>query len=154
MALVGDAAGLVDPLSGEGIGNAFRSARMAAAAVSRLLSGEAPDLRDYERALERSIEPDLAIARQLADLLQDHPWPYVQIMRRSGWFRGLLCRIVRGEDDYQGMRARLGPPRAPVRARRAPGRAQSVAAQAARRRPGNRQLTSPLHTPGRAGLQC
>ena len=109
VALVGDAAGLVDPLSGEGIGNAFRSARMAAAAVSRLLSGEAADLGDYERALERTIEPDLAIARQLADLLQDHPWPYVQIMRRSGWFRGLLCRIVRGEDDYQGMRARLGP---------------------------------------------
>ncbi len=109
VALVGDAAGLVDQLSGEGIGNAFRSGRMAAAAVARLLAGEAPDLGGYQRALEETIDAELTVSRQLSDLLHDHPWPYVQIMRRSGRFRRMLCRLVRGEADYVYVRRRFGP---------------------------------------------
>ena len=109
VALVGDAAGLVDPLSGEGIGNAFRSGRMAAAAVGDLLAGRASDLQGYAVELESTIGAELVVAQQLGDLLHEHPWPYAQIMRRSGWFRGALCRIVRGESDYGALRRRLGP---------------------------------------------
>ena len=75
VAFVGDAAGLVDPLSGEGIGNAIRSGALAAQAVAAFLAGEASDLVAYQRAVEREIDPDLAVSRQLQALFQQRPWP-------------------------------------------------------------------------------
>jgi geranylgeranyl reductase family protein len=48
--LVGDAAGLVDPLSGDGMYEAFTSARLAAAAVLR------DDLASYEPALAAALD--------------------------------------------------------------------------------------------------
>ena len=49
--LVGDAAGLVDPLSGDGIYEAALSAREAAAAAGRFLDGSAASLDGYAAAL-------------------------------------------------------------------------------------------------------
>jgi geranylgeranyl reductase family protein len=49
--LVGDAAGLVDPLSGDGMYEAFVSARLAAEAVLALLAGRAPSLGPYTAAV-------------------------------------------------------------------------------------------------------
>lgn len=112
VALVGDAAGLIDPLSGEGIGNAIRSGQLAAEAAREYLDGAAPDLGTYETGIAAEIEPDLAVARQLQALFHQRPWPYVQLLRRSGRFWTAFCRIVRGESTYHGFRARLGPTQA------------------------------------------
>lgn len=60
--LVGDAAGLVDPASGEGLHGAFLSARLAADAVLGLLAGRAGSLEPYETALARELAPYEAIA--------------------------------------------------------------------------------------------
>ena len=109
VALVGDAAGLIDPLSGEGIGNAIRSGQLAAEAAREYLDGAAADLRGYEAGIAAEIEPDLAVARQLQALFHQRPWPYVQLLRRSGRFWSAFCRIVRGESTYHGFRSRLGP---------------------------------------------
>ncbi len=109
VAFIGDAAGLVDPLSGEGIGNAIRSAQLAAQAAQDVLSGHQPDLRGYQHAVETEIEPDLRVARQLQALFQQAPWPYVQLLRRSERFWGAFCRIVRGESTYTSFQNRLGP---------------------------------------------
>ena len=109
VAFVGDAAGLVDPLSGEGISNAFRSARLAATEVDRLLRGAAPDLTHYQRAVEGAIEPELAVARQFQALFHQAPWPYVQALRRSEYLWRAFCRILRGEVSYVGFKQRLGP---------------------------------------------
>ena len=49
--LVGDAAGFLDPFTGEGLHRALVSARLAAAAVDRALAGDATALRGYERAM-------------------------------------------------------------------------------------------------------
>lgn len=56
-ALIGDAGGLVDPLTGDGIYEALLSARLASEAMVELLAGRAADLRSYERALERAVGP-------------------------------------------------------------------------------------------------
>ncbi len=109
VALVGDAAGLIDPLSGEGIGNAIRSGGIAAEAVARLLAGEVGDLLCYQLALERRIEPELQVARQLQALFHQRPWPYVQMLQRSGRFWRVFCHIIRGEQTYAGFKSRLGP---------------------------------------------
>jgi geranylgeranyl reductase family protein len=53
--LVGDAAGLVDPLSGDGMYEAFLSARLAEDAVSALLAGRCADLEGYDSALRRAL---------------------------------------------------------------------------------------------------
>lgn len=60
--LVGDAAGLIDPMSGEGIENAFRSGECAAKVIQQAL--EANDfslsfLLNYEKALETLLRPEL-----------------------------------------------------------------------------------------------
>ncbi len=105
---VGDAAGLVDPLSGEGIGNAIRSGQLAAQAVREYLDGQAPDLTDYRLSIEHEIEPELAAARQLQALFHYTPWPYTQLLQRSDRFWRAFCRIVRGEATYTGFQGRLG----------------------------------------------
>jgi geranylgeranyl reductase family protein len=49
--LVGDAAGLVDPLSGDGIYEAALSAQVAATTAARFLDGSVPSVDDYPLAL-------------------------------------------------------------------------------------------------------
>jgi geranylgeranyl reductase family protein len=56
VALLGDAAGLVDPLSGDGIYEAFLSAKLATEAV---LAG---DLEGYDRELRRTLSSQLSAA--------------------------------------------------------------------------------------------
>ena len=53
--VVGDAAGLVDPLSGDGMYEAFVSARLATAAALDLLAGRAAGLEPYDAALRRAL---------------------------------------------------------------------------------------------------
>jgi geranylgeranyl reductase family protein len=55
--LVGDAAGLVDPLSGDGIYEAFVSARLASEAALRFLGGEIAGLEPYAQALTAELGP-------------------------------------------------------------------------------------------------
>jgi len=109
VAFVGDAAGLIDPLSGEGIGNAIRSGQLAAEAALEALSGRASDLSAYRDRVETEIEPELRVARQLQALFHQCPWPYVQLLRHSDRFWTAFCRIVRGESTYTRFQSRLGP---------------------------------------------
>lgn len=50
-ALVGDAAGFIDPLTGEGLHRALVSSELAADAISRSLRGDRNALADYDRRL-------------------------------------------------------------------------------------------------------
>lgn len=50
--LVGDAAGLVDPVSGDGMYECFVSAKLATAAIAAVLTGSASSLEPYEHALD------------------------------------------------------------------------------------------------------
>jgi geranylgeranyl reductase family protein len=56
-AVIGDAAGLVDPFSGDGMYEAFYSARLVADAALDVLAGRAQDLEPYAVAVARSITP-------------------------------------------------------------------------------------------------
>lgn len=51
--LVGDAAGFLDPFTGEGLHRALRSAELAVAAVERSLDGDPGALAAYDRSLAR-----------------------------------------------------------------------------------------------------
>jgi flavin-dependent dehydrogenase len=55
--VVGDAAGLVDPLTGDGMYEAFLSARLAASAVADFLQGRAAGLDPYAETTLRAVGP-------------------------------------------------------------------------------------------------
>ena len=55
--LVGDAAGLIDPVSGDGMYECFVSSKLAAAAVLDLLAGRASSLEPYESAVNVALMP-------------------------------------------------------------------------------------------------
>jgi geranylgeranyl reductase family protein len=107
--LAGDAAGMVDPLSGEGIHAAFWSGRLAAESIARTLVGETSDFLGYERAVREQIERELVMSRKLQTLFQRFPRPCVAVMRRSDRFWGALVGFVRGSTNYTQFRRRLGP---------------------------------------------
>jgi flavin-dependent dehydrogenase len=107
--LVGDAAGLVDPMSGEGIYSAFVSGHLAAARLLRFLDGKDPDLWSYEAAIERELMADIRAAKVLRDAYHYTPWPSVFMLRRSETMRRMLCQLITGERTYRGFLRQLGP---------------------------------------------
>ena len=106
---VGDAAGLIDPLTGEGIHMAFLSARLAADAIMAYLAGEATDLSPYQRAVERRLQPELTASRKLQELFHYAPPLYVALLRHSQRFWYAFCQLMRGETTYQGLLRKVGP---------------------------------------------
>lgn len=69
--LAGDAAGLVNPFSGEGIGNAMWSGRLAAQAVAAACAADdasASMLRMYSQQLWEELGPELKLSHQLQRL--------------------------------------------------------------------------------------
>jgi geranylgeranyl reductase family protein len=109
VALAGDAAGLVDPLSGEGIHMAFASGRLAAEHGLGVLSGEAADMSGYGRAVDRELQPELTVSRRLQELLHFAPPPYLALMRRSQKFWHFFCLLIRGELTYLDFYRIIGP---------------------------------------------
>jgi geranylgeranyl reductase family protein len=94
--LVGDAAWLVDPVTGEGIGNAMVSGRAAAMAISEALVRDdvsAAALRAYDRAVEAELGRDLALKRLLQRLLR-HGW-FVRGALRAAQSHAGVARLLR-----------------------------------------------------------
>ena len=109
VAVVGDAAGLVDPLSGEGIHMAFASGQLAADEALRVLSGEAADMSGYETAVDRELQTELTVSRRLQEMLTFAPPPYLALMRRSDKVWRLFCHLIRGELTYLDFMRMIGP---------------------------------------------
>ncbi|HHW08932.1 MAG TPA: geranylgeranyl reductase family protein, partial [Firmicutes bacterium] len=78
--LAGDAAGLADPLSGEGIANALGSGIIAARQAAAFLNGKITDFNSYQKEIRQKILANLTIAKRLAGLVYSRP----------GWFYHLL----------------------------------------------------------------
>ena len=130
-AVIGDAAGLVDPFSGDGMYEAFLSSQLVAAAALDVLAGRAAGLEPYEVAVARRITP-LTAAGWGANVAFDRfPRTTFTLARVPATFRALEKLLV-GELDRPG--AARGAEQAAIRliyavARRAgdPGRAYRAA---------------------------
>jgi len=75
-ALVGDAGLLLDPVTGQGIGDAFRDAELLAGAVAAGLGGDRPlatALAGYQRARDRAAGPMYDFTARLAALRPPRP---------------------------------------------------------------------------------
>ena len=107
--LAGDAAGLVDPLSGEGIHAAFLSGRLVAEQIAAYLSGAVPDLSAYQAAIDRELMPGINFSRTLQAVFHLMPRPWISLLRHGDWFWRNTCRLVRGETTYADFRRKAGP---------------------------------------------
>jgi flavin-dependent dehydrogenase len=98
--VLGDAAGLLEPFTGEGIYYALRSAHLAAEALTAAsLSDTSP--RSYETAIDTEIMPDLAAARALQQVFDAWPWLFHSLIRTHQRSWRVLARILRGERGFR-----------------------------------------------------
>jgi len=107
-AMVGDSAGLVDPITGEGIYYALRSAELCAQALlaSRPL--------DYRVRLAEEILPELQLAAHVSDRFyrgqvfgESVPERMIALTTQSDSFRVLMSDLFAGIQGYCDLKARL-----------------------------------------------
>lgn len=107
--LAGDAAGLVDPVTAEGITAGILSGQLAARALVEGRCEQRRVQRIYREALQAGLLKDLRIARWLAGVLYDHPMLRAGLLKRHGQrMSELITRIVTGETTYTAAVTRLG----------------------------------------------
>ena len=111
--VVGDAAGLIDPLSGDGMYEAFVSARFAAESVLDLLAGRAATLESYGTRLGRSLAAHLWASWGLKVALDRFPRTTFALAK-SGLVWAAIEKVVRGE--LADVTAARGIARAPLKA--------------------------------------
>jgi geranylgeranyl reductase family protein len=100
-AVIGDAAGLVDPFSGDGMYEAFLSAQLVADAALDVLAGRADTLEPYAQAVERRITP-LTTAGWGAKLaFARFPRTTFALARIPATFR-VVEKLLRGELSHPG----------------------------------------------------
>jgi len=108
--LIGDAAGLVDPLLGEGIYYGVWSGRLAADAVAGFLKGKTP-LARYEERVRNEIHPELRVASRIAGVVYRLPRFFFNLTaRHPEWLKG-YGKVLQGRLTYQDLWRRGLDPR-------------------------------------------
>jgi geranylgeranyl reductase family protein len=107
-AMIGDSAGLVDPITGEGLYYALRSAELCAQAVL----AERP--AEYKVQLEEEILPELRLAARVAPRFysgevfgENVLERMVSLTSQSESFRSLMSDLLAGIQGYRDLRSRL-----------------------------------------------
>ncbi len=109
-AVVGDAAGLVDPVSGDGMFEAFLSGKIASEAVLDVLAGRAEGLEPYGERLTRMLGTHLWASWGVKAALDRFPRATFRIARSQIVWR-TVERLVRGDiEDVRGARGLARPP--------------------------------------------
>jgi len=106
--LLGDAAGLTDPLTGEGIYNAIQSAQLAAPVIENSLVGGKVELQDYQQIVEKKIMPELRIARTMSRNFVRFPSLAFGMFNQSEGVWGAISSLTLGEMDYAAVRRKVG----------------------------------------------
>jgi geranylgeranyl reductase family protein len=107
--LVGDAAGLADPSTGDGMFTGITSGRIAAEVIADALAGNIAALADYERRIRREVISELDEARAVVALLNLSPSFFHALLRYSDSKWGEICRSITGEESYYQLRDRYRP---------------------------------------------
>ncbi len=107
----GDAAGLVDPITGEGLYYAMRSGALASQVL--LMESKNP-AAIYSQWIAKEFAHDLAFGARLAKrvflerfLFSSVPVRMIQLLRRSPRFREIMQDLFAGTQPYLGLKDRL-----------------------------------------------
>ena len=108
---IGDAAGLVDPITGEGLYYALRSADLA---VQSITAGGKDQASTYRGWLRRDFTLDLEFGARLANRIFHGKFlggpvtdRMIQFTRLSPSFRGVMQDLFAGTQPYPGLKRRL-----------------------------------------------
>lgn len=109
--LTGDAAYLIDPFTGEGIGNALYSGRIAAQHAAAAIAANdysAAALVSYDEHIHRVLGPELQMSTRLQKLVR-YPWLFNWLMKKAARSKQLqeLLSCMFNEMD---LRKKLGHP--------------------------------------------
>jgi geranylgeranyl reductase family protein len=110
VALVGDAAGLVDPVSGDGMYEAFLSGKLASEAALDLLAGRRSELDAYGDELQRSIARLVAASWGIKAALDRFPRLSFLVVRQPSVWR-VTAAVMRGDlaSPHEATGAARGP---------------------------------------------
>ena len=100
-AVIGDAAGLVDPFSGDGMYEAFLSAKLVTSAALDVLAGRAESLDGYQAAVERRIAPLTRAGWGAKGAFERFPRTTFAIARLPVTFRAVE-KLLRGDLSHPG----------------------------------------------------
>ncbi|MBI2965082.1 MAG: NAD(P)/FAD-dependent oxidoreductase [Chloroflexi bacterium] len=107
--LVGDAGGLADPLTGDGIYSAVVSGRAASVSAFEFLAGETPDLCGYQRSMESGLAASVQVAMQVHDLVHLGMDQFFWSVARVPVLWRACRAIARGDVTYRSAKEKLGP---------------------------------------------
>jgi geranylgeranyl reductase family protein len=99
--VVGDAAGALDPVSGDGIYEALITARLAAEHTLELLRGGAGSLEPYDAAVRRELDPLASAGWGAKVALDRYPRAVFAVMRLPATWR-VLEKLMLGEVSHPG----------------------------------------------------
>lgn len=109
--LVGDAAGLTDVFTGEGIYYAIKSAQLAVPTITRNLETPRADLKPYEQSIDQQIMPELRASRIFSRIffygVEHCPKLVFQLVRRPDYLWRAFYRVQLGQTTYVRMRRKL-----------------------------------------------
>jgi flavin-dependent dehydrogenase len=107
-AMIGDAAGFVDAITGEGLYYALRSAEL----LSQAVLADAP--KKYPALAKNDFIPELERAARIADRFYSGQWMggpvlerMIDLTRRSGRFREIMRDLFSGSQEYGDLRQRV-----------------------------------------------
>ncbi len=106
--VAGDAGGLTDPLTGEGIYYAVRSGKLAADAVRSYLEGASPSLDAYTESVNDQLMNELTEANRIKYIFNTAPKRIHRFVSDSdrGW--RAFGKVLRGERCYADVRKGFG----------------------------------------------
>ena len=106
--IAGDAAGLTDPLTGEGIYYAVRSGKLAAEACFDYLLGKTNFLNDYTERVNEELMTELIEANKIKHLFNAFPLRIHCFVRDNDRAWSAFGKILRGERWYVDVRRGFG----------------------------------------------
>ena len=105
--LLGDAASLAEPLTGEGIYYAIKSAKLAARIIYQGLQDNSLGLSRYTQQINAQITRDFKYARLLASLLYHLPQLSFHFFVRSPLVRWGIADVLYGNSTFAQLFYRL-----------------------------------------------
>ncbi|MCX6271154.1 MAG: geranylgeranyl reductase family protein [Bacteroidetes bacterium] len=106
--VVGDAAGLTDPLTGEGIYYALKSGKIASSVIMEFLEGITNHPYQYRQRLENEISTELLAAFPIKRIFNTVPLLIHHQLRKSDRLWRGFCKVLTGQVNYLDFKERMG----------------------------------------------
>jgi len=107
--VAGDAAGLLEPWTREGISYALRSGRLAGQAAARMAGGAAGAASEYQAAVEATLGREMRVGRQLRAAFQHRPLVFHAAVTLVPAAWRTFSDVVRGHTTFPDVLQRRAP---------------------------------------------